>query len=197
MTADQTARALSLGFACSWWHPWEPTWSYTPAGLLRALSDRDHLTVTSIPAQRPLAGKAAMRLAYRYSETAWQHGRLNRWLTQRSILRDAVRSRTEVVLAMSMTEPVLPVPTFFYQDMGFSVVRAYNDRSGHRSSNLGPVSASRLQVLVDEESDRYRACTGVFTMSHWFARWLTEVVGVSPEKVHVVGGGLNALPVSR
>ncbi len=197
MTADRTADQLRLGFACSWWHPREPTWSYTPAGLLRALSDQDRLTVISINAQRPLAGKAALALAYRHSGTAWQHGRLNRWFTQRKILRETVRSRSDVVLAMGVTEPVLPVPTFLYQDMGYSVVRVYDGRLGRQSSNLGPVTAARLDVLVAEESDRYQACAGVLTMSQWFATWLTDVVGIAPDKIHVVGGGLNALPVRR
>lgn len=194
---ERTSDHLRVGFACSWWHPREPTWSYTPAGLLRALSEHDGLTVTSIDAQRPLAGKAAMKVAYRFSQTAWQHGRLNRWLGQRKILRNAGRSGSDVVLAMSTTEPVLPVPTYFYQDMGYSVVRAYNDRSGHRSSNLGPVTASRLDALTAQESDSYRACAGVFTMSQWFAQWLTDVVAVPSAKVHVVGGGINALPARR
>ncbi len=197
MIANRTVDGLRLGFACSWWHPREPTWSYTPAGLLRALSDQDGLTVTSIDAQRPLAGKAAMALAYRHSGTAWQHGRLNRWFTQRKILRDTLSSGSDVVLAMSVTEPVLPVPTFLYQDMGYSVVQVYDRRLGHRSSNLGPVTDDRIDVLVEEESDRYRACTGVFTMSQWFANWLTDVVGVPQNKIHVVGGGLNARPVRR
>ncbi len=197
MTVDRTVDGLHLGFACSWWHPREPTWSYTAAGLLRALSDHDGLTVTSIDAQRPLAGKAAMALAYRYSGTAWQHGRLNRWFTQRKILRDTLRSDSDVVLAMSVTEPLLPVPTFLYQDMGYSVVRVYDRRLGHRSSNLGPLTAARLDDLVAEESERFRACTGILSMSQWYANWLTDVVGVSPNKIHVVGGGLNAQPVRR
>lgn len=197
MTAEATSEKLRLGFACAWWHPREPTWSYTPAALLRALDDQDWLTVTPIDAQRPLAAKAAMKLAYRYSETAWQQGRLNRWCTQRKILRGTRGASSDVVLAMSITEPVLPVPTFFYQDMGYSVVRAHNDLSGHRSANVGPVTSSRLEVLAREEADSYSASAGVFTMSTWFARWLTDVVGVPPEKVHVVGGGLNAPPRLR
>jgi len=186
---------LRLGFACSWWHPREPTWSYTPAALQRALADHDSLTVTSIDAQLSLAGKAALKLAHRYSDNAWKEGRLNRWHTQRKILRATLRTNSDVVLAMSSTEPVLPVPTFFYQDMGYCVVRSHKNRSVHHSANLGAVAAARLDVLAAEELASYAACTGVFTMSTWFARWLTDTVGLAPDKVHAVGGGINALPV--
>lgn len=197
MTSDLPAEQLRLGFACSWWHPREPTWSYTPAALQRALSEHELLSVTSIDAQLPLLGKAALKLAYSYSDNAWKQGRLNRWYAQRKILRAALRSKCDAVLAMSSTEPVLPVPTYFYQDMGYGLVRSYDDRSGHRCANLGPVAASRLDILAAEEAESYRACAGVFTMSTWFARWLTDVGGLPQEKVHPVGGGINARTVGR
>lgn len=186
-----------LGFACSWWHPRESTWSYIPAGLLGALCEEERIRVTPIDAQRPLAAKAVLKMAHRVSGTPWRQGRLNRALTQLKIRRQARRSGSDAVLALGLAEPGLPVPTYFYQDMGYTVLRSYDDRSGYLSDTLGPVPDSWLALLTAQESARYRDCAGIFTMGAWFARWLADVVGLPSSKVHPVGGGLNAVSPGR
>lgn len=96
-----------------------------------------------------------------------------------------------------MTEPILPVPTYLYQDLGYAFLRAHANGAGDRMADLRPFAAARLADLAAQELDSYAACAGVFTMSGWFARWLIDVVGLPAEKVHAVGGGMNAVPVCR
>src|SRR5436309_12371201 len=50
---------LRLGYACSWWHPREQTWSYSATRLRQALDA--HADVDDIEAQRSLVGKVALR----------------------------------------------------------------------------------------------------------------------------------------
>lgn len=188
---------MRLGFACSWWHPRKPTWSYTPIGLLDALHRQDGVEIASIDAQRPLAGKAALALAHRLTpKTAWQFGEANRRLQDRKTRRTAEILRCDAVLAMSVLEPGLAIPAFFYQDMGFLFALSQRGRGG-ASANLLALSRRRFEVLACRERERYAAAAGVFTMGTWFAQWLIEHAGLPPDKVHAVGGGLNAVSARR
>lgn len=189
---------LILGYACAWWHPRESTWSHTPAGLLRALRRQEDVAVVSIDAQRPLAGKAVLAAAHRLStQNAWQYGQANRWLTDRKVRAAATRAKCNGILAVGETETVAPSPSFLYQDMGFGIVRAYIDRLGPRAPNVPRLSRRRLDALVRDQRIRYRNCAGVFTMGRWFADWLIAEEGIPADKVHAIGGGLNAIPQSR
>lgn len=195
--SDTEGEVLRLGFACAWWQPREPTWSYIPERFLAALRAQEQVAITPIDTQRPLAGKAALALTHRLSSgNAWQHGLINRWLMDYKVHRIAARFPCDAVVAMGLVEPQLSVPTFFYQDMGFSLALAHSKRAG-QPSQLQPLSLRRLRGLAVQEQRRYEAAAGVFTMGTWFAQWLIEHHGLSPDKVHPVGGGLNAAPVRR
>lgn len=187
---------LELGFACSWWWPRESTWSYTPSRLLHALGQQEGVRLTSIEAQRPLLGRAALKLAHgALSPNGWEDGWANRALTAHKVARAVERVPVDAVLAVGEVEPVLPVPTFFYQDMSFGVGLAHFDRLGARAPNMPRMTRRRLSRLASAQRDRYQSCAGVLTMSRWFADWLMKEEGLSPGMVHAVGGGLSPVPV--
>jgi glycosyltransferase involved in cell wall biosynthesis len=184
---------LTLGYACAWWQPRRSTWSGTPAGLLDAFVQRDDVHIVPIEAQRPIAGKVALAVAHRLStRNAWQYGVANRLLTDRKVRRIASERRCDALLAVGETETIAALPTFLYQDMGFATVAAHFDRLGARAPNVPPMSRRRLAALVRDQRKRYESCAGILTMGDWFARWLIDEEGIEPDKVQVVGGGLNA-----
>jgi glycosyltransferase involved in cell wall biosynthesis len=45
--------------------------------------------------------------------------------------------------------------------------------------------------MVARQHAIYERATGVFTMSHWFARSLVEESGLPPSKIHVIHPGIN------
>lgn len=188
---------VRLGFACAWWEPREPTWSHIPAGLLHGLACQDGVVVTALDGQRPLAGKASLSLLHHASANAWQYGVANRWLTDRKISRRARKHSLDAVLAVGEAEPVLPNPTFYYQDMAYAVALSYINERGPRQPNLPRLSERRLRALADQQGSRYRQCSGVFTMGRWLAEWLKLNGDIPATKVHAVGGGLNAYPIQR
>lgn len=190
---------LRLGYACAWWHPGEHTWSYSAVGLLRALRQADAVVVPLIDAQRPLLGKAVLAAGHQlFSDTAWKYGAANLWLTDRKIERAVARHRCQTVLAVGAVEPLLSIPTFLYQDVGVGFALAYAEQQGdHHAEHMPWFSHSRLQALAARQRERYAACTGVFTMGQWYARWLIEQGGLPADKVHPVGGGMNAVPTRR
>lgn len=190
---------LRLGYACAWWHPREHSWSYSAAGLLHALRQSEGVVVPLIDAQRPLLGKAVLAAGHKlFSDTGWKYGAANLWLTDRKIERAVARHRCQTVLAVGAVEPLLSVPTFRYQDVGVGFALAYADQQGGQDAAHMPwFSHSRLQALAARERGRHAACAGVFTMGQWYARWLIEQGGLPADKVHPVGGGMNAAPTRR
>lgn len=190
--------SLRLGYACSWWHPRDSTWSYTPLGMLTALCEEDGVTVSPIDAQRMLVGKAALSATHALvSRNAWQYGRLNRFLVNRKVHRATRRADLDAVLAIGETEPRSDTPIFLYQDMGFGVALENMERLGPTAPNLLRSSPRRLRQLALEQSRVYQDSAGVFTMGRWFADWLVTQGGLPNDKVHAIGGGLNAVPSSR
>jgi glycosyltransferase involved in cell wall biosynthesis len=190
---------LDLGFACSWWSPREPTWSYTASRLLRALQTLDdpHLHIQEIDAQRATPTKVALDVVQRVSRgDPWQAGALNAWLTDRRIRRQARSFGSTAVLGLGYTEPQLDVPTFFYQDLGYNHRLDCGDhRFDSRTPRRSPLR--RLPALAERERERYDSAAGVFTMGRWYADWLVEHLGVQADKVHAVGGGITSLPSRR
>lgn len=190
--------SLRLGYACSWWHPRESTWSYTSMGLLSALRRHEGIAISEIDAQRSLVSKAALAAGHSlFTRHAWQYGHANRWLTSRRVNRAIRAEHLDAVLAIGETEPLLSVPTFFYQDMSFGVALQNMERLSPKVSILLRSSPRRLRQLALEQYRLYQNCAGVFTMGQWFADWLVVNGALTEDKVHAIGGGLNAVPSHR
>ena len=91
-------------------------------------------------------------------------------------------------------EDTLLAPTFIYQDLSVDYVH-------YMSWNLPDIfSCSNYQMVAPQYIEERRAmqnnyyinhCHGIFTMGHWLADDLIQRTGIVPEKVHVVGGGIN------
>lgn len=167
-------------------------------GLLSALRRHEGIATSEIDAQRALVSKAALAAAHSlFSRHAWQYGHANRWLTNRRVNRAIRGEHLDAVLAIGETEPLLSIPTFFYQDMGFGVALQNLKRAGPKVPILLRSSPRRLRQLAFEQDRLYQNCAGVFTMGRWFADWLVVDGGLTKDKVHAIGGGLNAVPSHR
>ncbi|MBV8693787.1 MAG: glycosyltransferase family 4 protein [Actinobacteria bacterium] len=182
---------MNLGYACEWWRPRKPTWSYTAGSLLEALL-RAPISVCPLDAQRSLPVALGLQTAYRaVPHASWKYSRLNRALIDRAVTRRARRRSVDAVLEVADVVTPTSVPTFSFQDMNFSVALAYRDAVGADRVSTLPVSEAALSRLADEQMMRYQRMAGLFAASEFYARWLTERQGVPHERVHVVGCGLN------
>jgi len=189
---------VRLGFACAWWRPVETTWSHIPASLMDGLSSRPDVDIVRIDAQRnPLTAAALIATAKLRSYGIWKHQPLNRQLTERRVRRAVKAGRLDAVLAVADAEPILDVPTFLYQDGNFSVARAYRDVLAEYAPSLCRYPDGALDDLVAAQRAAYLAADEVFAFGQWFADWLIEQDGVPADRVHVIGGGLNADPAVR
>ncbi|MBV8297346.1 MAG: glycosyltransferase family 4 protein [Acidimicrobiia bacterium] len=190
MTGDRPR----VGFACSWWNPRATTWSLIPGSLSEALSRRP-IDLVSIEAQRPVAGKVALRVLHTGRATPWKYGRLNRALTARRIRRQARSRGCDVVVSIADDTMPAGVPTFVYQDMNFDVAAAYFDQPQGRFGVSTIATTHRvLRRLAEQQRRNYDALEGVFVFGSWFRDWLVDRQGLAPERVHVVGAGMHHLP---
>lgn len=189
---------LTLAYACSWWRPVETTWSGSAAGLRKALAlspDVDLVDVAVEPEMTSAAVLACYGMVRGYGN--WKFSTPHRRLTDRRVRRRLSNLDVDVVIGVGDVETVGHQPTFLYQDASFSVLQAHRDLLSARAPEHIRFPSGRLDQLVDEQRATYAAAAGVLSFSTWFADWLVEHDGVPRERVHVVGGGLSALPTPR
>lgn len=186
---------MRLGYACSWWRPVATTWSGSSAGLLAGLSAQPGVDVVRLDAERNLVAAAALAtLGRARSLGIWKDQRVNRRLTDRRVRRGVAAHRLDAVVAVADVQPILDLPTFFFQDGSHSVVEAHRDLLLRHAPHHFQRPAGLLEELIVEQREAYAAAETVFTFSSWFARWLVERDGVAPDRVLAIGGGLNAPP---
>jgi glycosyltransferase involved in cell wall biosynthesis len=185
---------LKLGYACSWWHPREPTWSYSASRLRTALDA--HATVVDIEAQRSLAGKALLRALYAPRPgTPWQYSRPERALMDRAVRRGVRRTRPDAVLGVADVDTLTGVPTFLYQDVNIALDSDIVATTGPEVSNMLPSSNALRARLGAERLDRARSATGLLAASRWYADYLASK-GVHRDRIVVVGMGMNNPPAT-
>ncbi len=185
---------MKLGYACAWWHPREPTWSYSATRLRAALEA--HAEVVDIEAQRSILGKAVLLGLYMPRPgTPWQYSSLERRLMDRAVRRGVNRSRPDALLAIGDVDTPTEVPTFLYQDVNIALDTKLIEKHGPEASNMLPTSPELRRRLGAERLDRARAAAGVFAMSRWYADYLVAE-GVDPERVVVAPAGMNNPPTA-
>jgi glycosyltransferase involved in cell wall biosynthesis len=185
---------MRLGYACAWWHPREPTWSYS-ATRLRAALDA-YADVVDIEAQRSLPGKAALLGLYAMRPgTPWQYSSLERRLMDRAVRRGVNSSRVDAVLGIGDVDTPSRVPTFLYQDINIALDTQLIATHGPEASNMLPSSPELRRRLGAERLARARSAAGVFTMSRWFADYLVSE-GVNSDRVVVAPAGMNNPPTA-
>lgn len=190
---------LELAFACSWWRPKTPTWSYTPIRLRAGLIDAG-VTVHDIEAQPPLLMQAPMAaLLSAAGSRPWKYSPLyRRWEARR--VRDRVAAlKPEAMLQIADLNVPTGVPTYAYQDMAFAVALDHYDELGADLVSTVPSSKATLRRLADEQQASLQQLDGVLTMGRWYRDYLISKRILPPNRVWSVGGGIdkvhcNAVP---
>ncbi|MGH9136466.1 MAG: glycosyltransferase family 4 protein [Acidimicrobiales bacterium] len=187
-------RSPRIGFACAWWRPVKSTWSYTPWNLGEAML-RQPVDLVSIDARRSTAVAGLLAGAYRPTRTHWKYGWANRALAERLIRRQAVRRGCDALVEMADHTVPTAVPTFAYQDMGFSVAAEFHPLLAELDAVMYEAPRATLQRLAARQHDEYHALEGILAMSSWFRDWLVQHHDLPPDRVHVVHAGVNHQPV--
>jgi hypothetical protein len=192
---ERTIGSPRIGFSCEWWTPREPTWSYTPAYLLRALQRRGE-PITSIETQRSLPLRAALAMAYRPTSMPWKYSNLNQRLAARAMRAQAAAGRCEAVISTADETFDAGVPTFVYQDMNFEVARASSELLDPRLLSTLATTRARLRQVAARQAAQYDKLAGIFAMSTWFRDELIGQ-GIPSTAIEVVGAGLTSLAAAE
>ena len=185
---------MKLGYACAWWHPREPTWSYSATRLRNALDA--HADVVDIEAQRSLPGKAMLLgLSKLQSGTPWQYSTLERRLMDRAVRRGVSKFNPDAVLGIGDVDTPTSVPTFVYQDINIALDTLLIAEHGPQASNMLPSSPELRARWGAERLERARSAAGVFAMSRWYGDYLVSE-GVKPDRIVVTPAGMNNPPTA-
>lgn len=181
---------MRLGFACSWWHPRETTWSYTPISLYRGLQACG-VSPLDIEAQPPLAVKAlAAGLAKLTSRRPWKYTRAYRALEAARVRQAVRRLRPDAVIEIADLLAPTAAPSFGYQDMGFQVAVDQYSALGPNLVSTFPTDLDTLRALADEQARVLPQLHGMLTMSAWYRDYLAGRGLLSTQKIDVVGAGV-------
>jgi glycosyltransferase involved in cell wall biosynthesis len=187
-----TTGTFELGFACSWWKPKAPTWSFTPISLRQGFIDTG-TKIQDIEAQPPVILKAAMAATLiALGQTPWKYSKAYRAFEARRVRQAARRIKPQAVLGLADVVVPTVVPTYAYQDMNFSVAAEYYETFGRDMVSTFPADLDTLRRLADEQRAALEKLDGVFTMSQWYRDHLICNQGLSPNRVCAVGGGISA-----
>lgn len=189
---------VKIAYACSWWRPASTTWSGSAAGLLNALVARSDVDLTRVDAQHgPATAAALVGLGRIEGYGNWKFSRTSRALTDARVRRRLRNLDVDAVIGVGDIETTTERPTYLFQDANFSVLKAHSSLLSERAGEHIRFPRGRLDALIEEQQRNYAAAEGILSFSSWFADWLVEHDSVPREKVHVVGGGLSALPAQR
>lgn len=87
---------------------------------------------------------------------------------------------------------------YVYQDLCVRFLRecAEHDPVLFRLSGYGPQKKTALQRAEKLQDQFYEKAAGIFCMGHWLANYLVSYCGLPEAKVHWIGAGCNAFPLS-
>lgn len=181
-----------IGFACLWRPDPVATWSHIPWHLRTAM--RRRANVVDVGVTVPPAFQALLRVAHlrrrggRFTST-WRQSGLTDRHCRRVISRSLAAAGCDAVVQIQDLAET-DAPFFVFQDMSFDALLHVRDEVGlPLFQNLTDAALRRRR---DRQLRIYEKAAGVLAMSHWLARSLVEVTGLSPEKVRVVHPGISA-----
>jgi len=181
---------FDLAFACSWWRPKEPTWSYTPISLRAALVEGG-VAVRDVDAQPPLYLQAPVAAALSaLGRRPWKYAAAYRALQDHRVRRGVRRLRPQAVLEIADLVVATEVPTYTYQDMNFAVALDHYEAFGRDMVSTFPTDRGTLQRLADHQARTLPQLDGILTMGGWFRDYLIRG-GIPAERVHAVGAGIS------
>lgn len=184
---------FDLAFACSWWRPKAPTWSYTPSRLRSGLIEAG-IVLRDVEAQPPLLLQAPVAAALTaLGGRPWKYAPFYRRLEARRVRRAVESLRPQAVLEIADLAVPTSAPTYCYQDMNFAVALDHYDALGPNMISALPARREILRRLADEQNEAMQKLDGVLTMGRWYRDYLIRNGILPAHRVHAVGGGIDPI----
>lgn len=185
----------NLYFIVSWAKHKERTWSGTCYGLYISLSkyfkvEDINLNEHKIPTMQRRWNKYLGRI-YRIKYNLSVKQTLNERLALTKLIQ---KKKPGIVFQFS--EAFLDLenyPSYIFQDLSqvhVEYLSKYNQQI-FEYSGFSQYSKSSIGKRSYMQQEYYKKCKGIFTMGEWCKKDIVDRCGISPDKVHAVGGGIN------
>lgn len=188
---------MRVGFACQWDRTdRRRTWSHTPYHLLEGLTEQGAESIVDVPICLPRIPEFLTKLRYArlhptglLSVASWTPAM---YLLRHAALQRAVASAQpcDAVLTIGEHGPI-DRTQFVYQDQSVGQFIEHYEQHGVMADVRDVPSLDLLRRRTEIERNTYRSLAGIVTMSHWNARHVIATGAIAPERVHVVGAGIN------
>ncbi len=172
--------------------PYEPkSWSGSAAPFFHALSTANVLASAAhvrLSASRELIEKSRV---ISWPMARWKeryHASVPRFSALTASAGSAIAAATDIDATLQIgawfsSGTTTSLPCFSYHDG--------NAAQWYRFYGRGLLCPERQAAHLEWERDVYSRLTGIFVMSSWLASSFISDFGVSPDKLHVVGAGMN------
>lgn len=191
MITSQTQKQKII-FACQWYKDRKRTWSGTAWALYHAL--QDNFEVEDFVIKEKLSSKIRRRILLKIKgRTYASNMKLNLIRDTNRRFRREYGDSEEVVFQFMECPSTTYTHNYVYQDLCIEyipVLRESNPKA-FSYSEFQTVDEKELAERIQIQKKFYQHCKGIFTMSHWLADFLVQECGISVDKVHAVGGGIN------
>lgn len=189
---------MRIGFACEWSRPREKTWSHIPSSLFEALRLTPGTELSDVSGQLPASlFKLLKLLSLRYQpnlrmfSTQVMFNSLHSSLVERTMMREIRRGNPEAIISIFDYLTAPGCPQYIYLDLCVAeLARVLRDPLQGRYERVRYSSRS-LRKRERYQREVYRNAAGLFAMSTYAARTVSENYGVDPDRIHVVHAGCN------
>lgn len=179
-----------LYFLANWGEDKEKAWSGTYWGLYSALNKLITIDEIDLKIRRISLRKIIHKIFKAYDMNM---SNINKYRKQ---VLPILKKRDKNMVVFQFEEVVFnsnQLSTYIYQDLSASYVEflSQTDPRIFQYSGFSMNSKSAMNKRCDIQMQYYQTCSGIFTMGKWIKADLIERCGISPDKVHHVGGGIN------
>lgn len=179
-----------IKFICQWGRNRRTAWSGTYLSILNGLEK--HYTVNEVPIKTPFLSQVRQYLEKRV-----------KIISHNFQYNDIKKAAPKIVSSLSEGEVCVftfcempfekNVHSYIYQDMCVDYIlnvilktpQLREHYSYRKVSKKALIERNKAQIKF------YHECKGIFTMGKWLADYLENELGISGEKIHCVGAGID------
>ena len=191
---------MNIGFACTWLKNRKRTWSHIPYSLFKSLekidvielhdldvSDRCTISFINILLNiKCYQGKVKSK--YKFSTTYLR-------ILEKNLINTVKKNqKLDAIIEIGDIGITEDIPFYLYQDLSLDLIIKYFQENNGRVPGWKLFNLHDLYKRKEWQMKIYEKSAGVFTMSRWLADSLIRDTGILPEKVHVMGAGINVKP---
>lgn len=188
MMAESKEKLL---FVCMWGKNRETSWSGTDYSVYKALSKYYELEDINIsPLKSPIElCKKVFRKVFRLKGD-FDYANLTKHIKN---FKRKYKDKNYKSFQFSECPFQENIASYVYQDLSALTVKDIyeNEKEIFSMSNFRNVEENAIYKRAALQSDFYKDCKSVFTMSHWLREYLINKCGLDKEKVVFAGGGYN------